>query len=262
MCATQLDTDAPLVQFEFETRMKNASKMIRDWSKNNGKRPLPNHWHLTRAKLSLKSNKYCHLVGKGWHTTVVLQFLLDFTQQVPCDPVLKSCIWLANNWLGLLHDSRDGNTLLSADEIEQAVAVGKFYQVCYLKLHFKYRNFCPYLLFNLRPKFHVLSHFFDLCKRIRNPLCSSTLMDESVIGSVMRLASKCHKRTVQKSALQRYCAGLPYVVLNELGQYAYMPNLYIYTSLQDILAAGLKAELEAAVEALRKGLNCMPTLSM
>lgn len=188
-------------------RFKSASKMIRDWPRTS-QRTLPNSWQLTRARLSLKSGTYCHLSGKGWHTTVVLKYLLEFAQERPgFDPLLKSCLWAANNWLGLLQWCRDRRVLLQESEIRQVVYVGQFYQKCYLRLHLQYQNFCPYLLFNLRPKFHLLSHFFQSCELKRNPLCSSTWMDESWIGNVMRLASKCHKRTMQKTTLQRYCAG-------------------------------------------------------
>lgn len=217
--------------------MKNASKMIRDWSKN-CKRVLPNHWHLTKARLSLKGGTYCHLTGKGWHTTVVLQFLMDFMGTLPnVDPLMRTCVWSANNVLGLLQWCRDRSVLLTEQEIEQVQTVGSLYQSSYLRLHLNYQNFCPYLLFNLRPKFHLLEHFFQSCLRVRNPLCSSTWMDESWIGAVMRLASKCHQKTVQKSALQRYCAGLRFIVIP-----------CVVVSLGNV--AGLKHELDAALALL------------
>lgn len=193
---------------EVAARLKNASKLIRDWSKNNGNKPLPAHWTLTRGKLGLKTGKYCHLHGKGWHTTVVLQWLLDFTDSLPnLPPVLKSALWSANTCLTILHESRKHSTLLTREVIEQCIHVGMFFQKCYLRLHLQYKGFCPYLLFNIRPKFHLLTHFFLTCEKERNPLCSSTWMDETWIGQIMRLAGKCHKRTVQLTALQRYCAG-------------------------------------------------------
>ena len=38
--------------------MHRASRMIVNWPRNNGKRKLPNSWHLTKAKLCLKSGSY------------------------------------------------------------------------------------------------------------------------------------------------------------------------------------------------------------
>ena len=224
--------------------MKNASKLIRDWSKNNGNQSLPTHWTLTRGKLGLKAGKYCHLHGKGWHTTVVLQWLLDFTDSLPNVPaVLKSALWSANTCLTILHESRKHSQLLHREVIEQCVHVGIFFQKCYLRLHLQYRRFCPYLLFNIRPKFHLLTHFFLTCEKERNPLCSSTWMDETWIGQIMRLAGSCQKRTVQLTALQRYCTGL---VLHELvlGEHCVtMASIFSFP--------GLKAELQAALAALR-----------
>lgn len=225
---------------EVETRMTNASKMIRDWSKSHGERSLPNHWHLTRARLSLKGATYCHLIGKGWHTTIVLQFLLDFVQTLPAfDPLLITCLWSCNNFLGLLQFSRCRSVLLAEDEVRQVVEIGNLYLRSYLKAHVKYRQYCTYLLFNLRPKWHLLSHFLQSCERIRNPLCSSTWMDESWIGAMMRLASKCHKKTVQNTALQRYCTGPCSSTLSSL------------TFTGALCLAGLKAELQAALAALQ-----------
>ena len=116
-----------MVMSKVAARMKNASKLIRDWSKNNGNKPLPAHWTLTRGKLGLKTGKYCHLHGKGWHTTVVLQWLLDFTDSVPnVPPVLKSALWSANACLAILYESRNHSQLLTREVIEQCVHVGIF----------------------------------------------------------------------------------------------------------------------------------------
>ena len=191
-----------------ESRMRNASRLIREWSKTNGPQSLPAHWCLTRGKLGLKTGKFCHLHGKGWHTTVVLQFLVDFTENKgDLDPLLKSALWSANNFLSVLQEHRKQSTLLTQEIIQQVLTVGAFFQKCYLRLAVKYKGFCTYLLFNVRPKFHLLTHLICVCEKIRNPLCSSTWMDETWIGQIMKLASKCHKRTMQLTTLQRYCTG-------------------------------------------------------
>ena len=232
---------------QVETRMNNASKLIRDWSKTHGQKRLPNHWHLTRNRLSLKTNTYCHLIGKGWHTTVVLQWLVDFTAgRQNVDPVLKSALWSANHLLGRLEECKKNGVLILADpDIEQSLHLGAFYQRCYVRLHVRYKRFCPFLLFNLRPKFHLLTHFIESCQKKRNPLLSSTWTDETWIGQVMALASKCHKRTVQKTALQRYCAGQSYLAV----KFPFFGYCFFG------LLAGLKLELKAAVEALRLALR-------
>lgn len=191
-----------------ESRMRNASRLIREWSKTNGSQSLPAHWCLTRGKLGLKTGKFCHLHGKGWHTTVVLQFLVDFTENKgDADPLLKSSLWSAKNFLSGLQEHRKQSTLLTQEIIQQVLTVGAFFQKCYLRLAVKYKGFCTYLLFNVRPKFHLLTHLICVCEKIRNPLCSSTWMDETWIGQIMKLASKCHKRTMQLTTLQRYCTG-------------------------------------------------------
>lgn len=84
--------------------MKSSLKFCKNW------------WQ--KRKVGCQQSRKCRRLAHNGRATISSGF------HATGDPVLKSCIWLANNWLGLLHDSRDGNTLLSADEIEQAVAVG------------------------------------------------------------------------------------------------------------------------------------------
>ena len=187
--------------------MHRASRMIVNWSRNNGKRKLPNSWHLTKAKLCLKSGSYCHMLGKAWHTTVVLQFLASFLPSTNVDPLIKSAVWAADSVIGLLTESRAEGIFLSPEEISQVQHVGHFLLDSYLWLHRKYTGFCVYKLFNLRPKVRLFDHLIASAKKLRNPLCSATFMDEDWIRLTMQLASKCHKRTVQSATLQRYCAG-------------------------------------------------------
>ena len=225
-----------------EARMRDASRLIREWSKTHGAQSLPAHWCLTRGKLGLKTGKFCHLHGKGWHTTVVLQFLIDFTEdKANIDPLLKSALWGANNFLSILQEHRRQSTLLTPEIIQQVVTVGGFFQKCYLRLAVQYQRFCPYLLFNVRPKFHLLTHFLCSCEKIRNPLCSSTWMDETWIGQIMKLASKCHKRTMQLTTLQRYYTGQR----NKFGTLCVLKKILLFSE------PGLKAELEAALASLR-----------
>ena len=104
-----------------EARMRNASRLIREWSKTHGAQSLPAHWCLTRGKLGLKTGKFCHLHGKGWHTTVVLQFLIDFAEdKANIDPLLK-------DFLSILQDHRKQSTLLTSEIIQQVLAVGGFF---------------------------------------------------------------------------------------------------------------------------------------
>ena len=93
--------------------MHRASRMIVNWSRNNGKRKLPNSWHLTKAKLCLKSGSYCHMLGKAWHTTVVLQFLASFLPSTNVHPLIKSAVWAADSVIGLFIDREPSRGYLS-----------------------------------------------------------------------------------------------------------------------------------------------------
>ena len=146
-----------------ESRMRNASRLIREWSKTNGSQSLPAHCCLTRGKLGLKTGKFCHLHGKGWHTTVVLQFLVDFTENKgDVDPLLKSALWSANNFLSVLQEHRKQSTLLTQEIIQQVLTVGAFFQKCYLRLAVKYKGFCTDLLFQCATKISFVNTL-DMC---------------------------------------------------------------------------------------------------
>lgn len=188
-----------------------ASHMIVAWSRTHGHKKLPKHWKLTRARLCLKTNSYCHFLGKGWHTSVLLGFLEDFLQQehVQADPLLHNCVWAANNVIGLLYQSRTENGLLMDDQdIKQIQAVGILFLETYMQLHAKYQGFCGYKLWNLRPKTHLWQHLLESCSRIRNPLAGSCWMDEDWLRGVMAVARKTHASKTHSSTLKRYCAGL------------------------------------------------------
>ena len=217
-----------------------ASHMIVAWSRTHGHKKLPKHWKLTRARLCLKTNSYCHFLGKGWHTSVLLGFLEDFFQEehVQVDPLLHNCVWAANNMIGLLYQSRTENGLLMEDQdIKQIQAVGNLFLGTYLQLHAKYQGFCGYKLWNLRPKTHLWQHLLESCSRIRNPLVGSCWMDEDWLRGVMAVARKTHAAKTHSSTLKRYCAGLRSVKCLPFVRLCILQFIHAFVS------AGLKALL-------------------
>ena len=65
----------------------------------------------------------------------MLQFLVDFTENKgDVDPLLKSALWSANNFLSVLQEHRKQSTLLTQEIIQQVLTVGAFFQKCYLRL--------------------------------------------------------------------------------------------------------------------------------
>ena len=194
-----------------EARMRNASKLIREWSRTSTAQTLPSSWHLTKTRLSLKSGRPVHLTGKAWHTNVILQYLSWFLQQPNApevDVAMKACVVTANNLFGLLQSARDEGVHLSARDQRQALVVGRIFLEKYLETHVNFRNFpCPYRLFHIRPKYHGVQHWVERVQLVRNPVTSGCWMGEQWIKEVANLSKKCHRRTVHEAALKRYCAG-------------------------------------------------------
>ena len=172
--------------------MRNASKQIVAFSKGT-EYALPSFWVLSRAKLALKTGKFCHFHGKGWHCLIVLKFLVHFMDDCRCQRVsniIKSCLWAADVLVGRLQQCRAGGILLNHEDIEQTQIVGHMFASQYLTLHHQFKGFCAYKLFNARPKFHGLVHWYELAQKIRNPCQWSTYMDETWVKQIMYIASK------------------------------------------------------------------------
>ena len=194
--------------------MEAASAMVKEWSRAHGERRLPNRWHFSKTRLSLKTGKYAHFTGKGWHTAVALQWLCSFFESGSDKPEFQRlhaslwlCLWCGNNMMSLVHAARADSNLLSPEDQGQLRFVGDAFLTAYLVLHDAFRGWCGYKLFNPRPKFHMLQHWVDLTQKVRNPVGAATWMDEDWIRSMMTLASKTHIKTTQHSALMRYLAG-------------------------------------------------------
>ena len=164
---------------------------------------MPKQWKLTSKRLSLKGGKFTHFIGKAWQTKVILNFLVDYTEGLAVDPLLKTVLWAAQNLFGLLSESRTRSLFLLPAEIAQVEAVGKVFLETYLRLRVKYNGWCIYKLFNVRPKLHMVTDVV----RVRNPVAASGWMDEDFIKRVMRIARKTHIATTHSSALKRYLTG-------------------------------------------------------
>lgn len=197
-------------------RLENASRLIKTWSRQNSNLQMPKQWRLTKTRLGLKGGKFVHLTGKAWHCKVVLGFLVDYLETQDVDPMLKTACWSAQNFLGVLSDSRQESIFLQPQEIQQVQTIGMLFLDCYLRLRLKFDNWCLYKLFNIRPKLHLVCHFICDATRVRNPLTASTWMDEDWLRRLMKLARKTHIKKTQSSTLKRYLAG-PFPALVSFG---------------------------------------------
>ena len=112
--------------------------------------------------------------------------------------------------MALLHSARvagQRTVHLTPQQVHQTMVVGHCFLESYMRAHLNFVGFCPYKLFNMRPKFHALTHFFERAQKKRNPMSSACYMDEQWIKNVINLSKHCHRRTVHLTTLQRYCAG-------------------------------------------------------
>ena len=104
---------ASLCPCQVEQRMQDASRLAKQWSRAHGEKRLPNRWHFSKSRLSLKSGKYAHFTGKAWHTAVVIQWLCGFFEDGSHRAEFQNlhaslfvCLWCANNMMSLVHSAR------------------------------------------------------------------------------------------------------------------------------------------------------------
>ena len=190
--------------------MKDASKLLRDYARTHGLSRFSSAWTFSRSKLKLKSGSYVHFSGKGWQCSVIIQWLAALlTEEVGCDPRIKTAIWSANNIMGLLHEARKNSMFLTANQVNQVQVIGRLFLSTYLRLHVAYQGHCVYKLYHVRPKFHILTHLLEDSACTRNPCLASCWLDESWLKNILAVARKVHKNTAPQSILTRYLAGVP-----------------------------------------------------
>ena len=191
-------------------RMVTASRLIREWSKKDSTRNvLPSTWSLKKSNLGLKTGSYVHYHGKAWHIATILGFLVDFLEEQDVDSDLKMICWTGDYIMSMLHQERKDSGLLLSEESKEALrVVGGYHNKLLLSLHIRYKGFCCYLLFNVRPKFHTQVHMLETAAQTgRNPVVQANWMEEDFVRTVANLAKKTHKRTSHLTTLLRYTAG-------------------------------------------------------
>ena len=103
---------------------------------------------------------------------------------------------------------KNSGLLLSEESKEALRVVGGYHNKLLLSLHIRYKGFCCYLLFNVRPKFHTQVHMLETAAQTgRNPVVQANWMEEDFVRTVANLAKKTHKRTSHLTTLLRYTAG-------------------------------------------------------
>ena len=187
--------------------MQRATAVVKAWCKAHSTLQLPRRWHISKTRLSLKSGKYVHYIGKGFHVSILLGFLHAFLANEVVDSELKMLVWSGDTLMSFLHDRRKDGLLLSERDVRQVLVLGEYHLKQLLVVNRKYSGWPTYRLFNIRPKFHAMAHILEFAQSRRNPVTQACWMEEDWIRGVANLANKTHARTTPVSTLQRYSAG-------------------------------------------------------
>ena len=189
-------------------RMMTVSALIKAFAKQK-QRAFPAKWCLTNQKLGLKTNKFAEFHGKAWQAGVIIQWLASFFEATPCaDPNVVACVALSNHLVTLMISAREHGVHLTDVEMQQIKTVGEGFLKSYLSAHTAYRGWCPYKMYNVRPKFHMMQHLIESADTGRNPASSMCFMDEDWIKNVMRVVQATHKKVAARNTLHRWLLGL------------------------------------------------------
>ena len=123
------------------------------------------------------------------------------------DANLKMLVWSGHELMGFLHAERQKGLLLNDEGVQQVTILGNYHLKMLLLANRKYIGFPTYKLFNIRPKFHGMSHILDFAATRRNPVTQSCWMEEDWIRRVANIAKRTHAKKTKLSTLQRYAAG-------------------------------------------------------
>ena len=159
----------------------------------------------TLANLGLDQPKFAELGGM-WKAAQVKGLLYFFAlkmteeaDQVEHGQLVALCTWALVRAINVF----DGAAmLLSRADAEQARNFLYVHLQCWQRL-------APCLeahrIFLIRPKHHYLQHLADDVVRTRvNPRTFQCFDEESFLGRIKRMVSKCHASTVSSRCIQRY----------------------------------------------------------
>ena len=160
---------------------------------------------LTLANAGLDRPQFAELGGM-WKAAQVKGLLYYFAckmqrvaHEVPEGQLVAVCAWSLVRTINIFDG---GSLILSGQDARRASELLymhlKSWQLLALRLE-------TLRVFRLRPKHHYLQHLADDLPMTRlNPRCMQCMDEESFLGRVKRMASKCHARTTSIRCLQRY----------------------------------------------------------
>ena len=160
---------------------------------------------LTVANLGLDKPQFAEL-GAMWKAAQVKGLLYFFAvkmrqvaRKVQEGQVVAVCMWSLVRAINIF----DGGSLfLSAEDAQKACELIYIHLQSWQLLALRLENL---RIFRIRPKHHYLQHLADDLRNSRlNPRCMQCMDDESFLGRVKRMASKCHAASVSVRCLQRY----------------------------------------------------------
>ena len=170
--------------------------------------------HLSRKSLNKQClnwvpREYPELKFKGADVYITGMWLAELVQDndagIPSD--LCTCLWLSNNILSLMANSK--GYFMTPDESEQLLVLGELFNKLYLKLAQKALEDGA-KLYRTRPKYHLLQHVF--CTRKVSGLNLhryATWPDEDANRKFMKVNRASHRATASTRVLQRWLLGLP-----------------------------------------------------
>ena len=195
--------------------LNQAYKDFMDW--NRSQETSVTHPRFTPARLNRKTRlTFPSLSSKGAASKALTFWLAGKMEQLgsapgatPLEKEVASCVIAYSEFLRAC--DRHG-MLLSASEAKQLYDLGMLHLLTYSSLrHRSSRTLgfqaCNKQLWLLLPKHHHFLHLLtDTISRDRlNPRFQTLFAGESFVGHIGRMAKSCHRASLSRRLLQRYC---------------------------------------------------------
>jgi hypothetical protein len=162
----------------------------------------------TPARLGIGSGDFLEMSSKAFNTRVFVHWLADVTRSAPDvdrtdhNKVLAVLFDNMARMFSIMEQSK--SLFFTQSEATSFITSGNIVLGSYSWLAcdaLEQRQ----LRFPLRPKHHALKHLIlGVGRDRRNPKRFGCIMDEDHLGRLIKVAAKCHRRTVAEGVLLRY----------------------------------------------------------
>jgi hypothetical protein len=192
-----------------DDQLKRAWAQFRDWAHRH--RVQHNVRSFTKARLGISGTDFPESATKAWQTRVLIAWLAEVSRDAPdagangSNATLALCL----HWLAVFFSVMEkAGFFFKPDELATFSNATQQFLASYSALAAEALR-TDELLWPIRPKHHGVCHLrLGALADFRNPKRFGCMLDEDFLGRIVKVATKCHRRTMARGVLLRYLTRL------------------------------------------------------